>query len=264
MFFQKRVEWPKNKTLVIGIVERGGGGQVVKIGLGEYIRKQEVGGRYREFVKVKWNDGSVEEFVVPSFKDVFHVVGGGSVVFFYIPEPGIGIPVRGVEDAIKRIYFDDEKEAKEFVEQLYHYNPGLKIDITYDEEHKRYVVEFPVKSFDLNRDVPFRQSFAEQLSRVYKHYRTWWEKYGTTAASIGLSILTIIAFFIATNFISGLFDKFDKTIQKMDNYMAKITEMQKELLQRVDKVLDTSNKLLKVISETEVRSGEKVPAPPPA
>jgi len=263
-FFGKEEDkfvYPKHKVVVVGIFERAGGGTQVRFGVGEYV-EEEIQGRKMESFKVKWEDGREDSFQVPSFKDVYLRKDGGSVVFYYVQAPGSAIPLTSPTDAIKRLRFQSKEEAEATIAKLKDFNPSLNINYKFDKASNQYVVEYPVVTFDIDRDIPLRESYSKTVLRLMLRYlkRTFWEKWGPAIVSVGSTLLLLAAFLIGTGFISNMLEESAKISEKFVATMEKVASSMSSIAVELN---ETSSYLGTLVESGVLKTPATAPGPPP-
>jgi len=234
-----------NKTaVVVGLFERSEG-LIVRFGRGKIIEEEIMDKKEKTF-KVWWDDGTVEKYDPPPFRAVFLRDGGGPVVFYYIQSPEAAVPITSPTNAVKRLRFDSEEKADMLIKRLKKYNPNLEIKKYVSEEDGYIYVEFPVLTFDLDRDIPVREHYARSVLRLMSKSlkKGFWEKWGG-AIVLGTSLIVmIVSFLLATGFVQQTVSTATQHLDKVAAIMEKVANNMTNALQYSNRLLETVQKLI--------------------
>jgi len=244
------------KVVVVGLVERAEG-MMVRFGRGELI-ETEIMDRKEKSFRVYWDDGGVNDYPPPPYGSVFLRRDGGSVVFYYIQAPDVAVPLSTPKDAIRRVKFKDLESAERFAKKIKEYNPKLTPKVEQDEEGY-YYVEFPVITFDLNRDVPIREHYAKIVLRILNKSikKGWLERWGNVLIIGGALVIMILSFLLGTGFVKSMAEMSMKYQDKLVTALTKASDTLSKALTSSEKMIEISQKIL------EVTSGAQTPPPPP-
>ena len=252
-----QVRDPK-KTVVVGLFERAEG-LLVRFGVGELIEDEVLGKKEKSF-RVRWDDGTTTLYPPPPYGSVFFRDGGGSVVFYYIQAPDVAVPLSTPKDAIRRLKFSTKEDAERVAAIIKQYNPKMSVEVDKTDEGY-YVVEFPVITFDLNRDVPIREHYTKIVLRLVNKSlkKGWWERYGNIVVIGGALLIMILAFLLASGFVQQTVEVAVKNMDKVATVLEKVATQLGNVLETSNRLLEASNKLL----EMTAGGATRVPPPPP-